>query len=115
MGFRIDPLISLYSFELPISTALREFNALSRSNTIPLLEYLLDGNISNKQDKSQHVSTDELSPELSPKFDPLASGGNALPVGFRIFIKSKMNSSQLQAITASATEYGAGKQKYASN
>ena len=55
-----------------------------------------------------HMPTDEGSERTLTKFDPLALGGNALPVGFRIFIKSKMNPSQLHAITASASEYGDG-------
>ncbi len=46
--------------------------------------------------------------QTSSQFDPLAASGNALPVGFRIFIKSKMNTSQLAAITAAAREYGDG-------
>ncbi|KAL7464961.1 hypothetical protein ACHAXS_005292 [Conticribra weissflogii] len=82
-------------------TALREFNALSRADSIPLTKYLLDGKVGDK-DSIQH----DL--QTSSQFDPLAASGNALPVGFRIFIKSKMNTSQLAAITAAAREYGDG-------
>ena len=53
------------------------------------------------------MGTDK-SDKTSSTFDPLAAEGNSLPVGFRIYIKSKMNASQQKAITASATEYGDG-------
>ncbi|KAL7529068.1 hypothetical protein ACHAXR_002781, partial [Thalassiosira sp. AJA248-18] len=94
-------------------TALREFNALSRADTIPLTKYILDGKTTNKRGNStprlaEHTTTDEGSDEASAKYDPLAFGGNSLPVGFRIAVKGKMNPSQLHAITASATEYGEG-------
>jgi len=65
------------------------------------MKYLLDGKAGNK-DEITHGS------HTSSQFDPLAASSNALPVGFRIFIKSKMNTSQLAAITAAAREYGDG-------
>jgi hypothetical protein len=42
--------------------------------------------------------------------DPLSQfgGSNALGIGFRIFIKSKFNTSQQAAISAAAREYGDG-------
>ena len=41
--------------------------------------------------------------------DPLSSAlPDALPVGFRNFVKSTMNTSQQDAIAASASEYGDG-------
>ena len=78
---------------------------MTKTDNIPLTRYLLDGKAtSSKQEEEEQVNK----VTNGGKFDPLASGGNALPVGFRIFAKSKMNPSQLQAITASATEYGDG-------
>lgn len=92
------------------SLAVREFSALAKTDNIPLTRYLLNGKTtSSKQEKDMPEQTNGTPNGGSiTKFDPLASGGNALPVGFRIFAKSKMNPSQLQAITASATEYGDG-------
>lgn len=88
-------------------TALREFNALSRVDTIPLVNYLLDGKKTNP--KCDTSSPDNDRPEkASAKFCPLATEGNSLPIGFRIFIKAKLNESQQNAITASASEYGDG-------
>lgn len=79
--------------------ALREFNALSRVDTIPLTKYFLGGKI----------TLDEGSGEAC---DPLASEGHALPdtlpAGFREFVNSTMNASQQDAIAASASEYGDG-------
>lgn len=88
-------------------TALREFNALSRIDTIPLTNYLLDVNksILKNENTSSHFECNE---KESTKFSPLATDGNSLPIGFRIFVKAKMNDSQLNAITASASEYGDG-------
>lgn len=74
---------------------------MCRADEIPLTKYLLGGDTSHREQDSPIDS--------SSKSDPLAMGGpNALPVGFRISVKAKMNPSQLQAITASAQEYGAG-------
>ncbi|KAL7551881.1 hypothetical protein ACHAWF_015092 [Thalassiosira exigua] len=90
-------------------TALREFNALSRSDEIPLSKFILDGKASTESDTDKPKNMVQAAPnETSTKHDPLAVGADALPVGFRIFTKSKMNPSQLHAITASASEYGDG-------
>lgn len=81
-----------------------------KADQIPLIKYLLDGKISDSDRSAlQGAETKpkppkEDSTKETTKFDPLSS----LPVGFRIFIKSKMNQSQLTAITASASEYGDG-------
>ncbi|KAL9184986.1 hypothetical protein ACHAXT_002763 [Thalassiosira profunda] len=88
-------------------TALREFNALSQTDTIPLATQLLGGKAAKQLGSGQTAFA--KGPETSSKADPLALGGHgALPVGFRIYTKSKMNASQLNAITASASEYGSG-------
>ena len=84
-------------------TALREFNALVRLDEVPLSKYLLNGKKCSAEETLSH-SVDNIANEA--KVDPLSQSG--LPVGFRIYVKSKMNASQLQAITASATEYGSG-------
>ena len=96
-------------------TAVREFNALSRLDSIPLSKYVLDAKTSNtkqrsniKPQKTGLLMGKDQSEKTTSTFDPLAAEGNSLPVGFRIYIKSKMNPSQQQAITASATEYGDG-------
>eukprot|EP00804_Cyclotella_cryptica_P009981 CCRYP_015418-RA/>CCRYP_015418-RA protein AED:0.07 eAED:0.07 QI:522/1/1/1/1/0.83/6/1172/1208 len=85
-------------------TALRECNALSRVDGVPLSKYLLDGKTNSSED--EHDSYAVVNSTNVTKFDPLSQSG--LPVGFRIYVKSKMNSSQLQAITASSREYGCG-------
>jgi hypothetical protein len=80
---------------------------LSRVDTIPLTNYLLDAK--KFTPKCENSASDSDCPEKSSaKFSPLATEGNSLPIGFRIFIKAKMNESQLNAITAAASEYGDG-------
>ena len=73
-------------------TAVREFNALTRVDKLPLNKYLLDGKLHAKQDGQQ------LEGEVLDE----------LPAGFQTFLKSKANSSQLNAISAAAREYGEG-------
>jgi hypothetical protein len=73
-------------------TAVREFNALMRIDNLPLNKYLLDGKMPIEQDGQQ------------PKGKVL----DELPLGFQTFLKSKANSSQLDAISAAAREYGKG-------
>lgn len=98
-------LIYHVNLDLALHEALREYDALSDTDNIPLARYLLNGK--NVQQKSDHMPIPGQFGATTQKFDPLAQGGNSLPVGFRIYIKSKMNDSQLRAITASASEYGA--------
>ena len=87
--------------------ALREFNALSRVDTIPLTKYFLGGKVTHDTDGVTSLDADS-----GRSCDPLSSGGyalpDALPVGFRNFVKSTMNASQQDAIAASASEYGDG-------
>jgi len=85
----------------------REFKALSTADEISLTKYLLDGGKASPRSKAE---IGEAAVEKSTTFDPISAEGgkDSLPVGFRIFIKSKMNNSQLHAITASASEYGDG-------
>jgi senataxin len=87
-------------------TALREFNALSRVDSIPLTKYFLDGKKTIQKSNVSSSTIDKGSDEKS--IDPLPVSDNLLPAGFQNFITSKMNSSQQDAITASASEYGDG-------
>uniref|UniRef100_A0A7S2A4T2 WW domain-containing protein n=1 Tax=Ditylum brightwellii TaxID=49249 RepID=A0A7S2A4T2_9STRA len=81
-------------------TAVREFTALCRVDKIPLMKYLLGGNTSQHSEAIFRNSSDELLSTMS--------GQNSLGIGFRIYVKSKFNRSQLGAITAAAREYGDG-------
>ena len=73
-------------------TAVREFNALMRIEKLPLNEYLLQGKGNVDQDNQQLKS----------------KALEELPIGFQAYLKSKANSSQLDAISAAAREYGKG-------
>jgi len=73
-------------------TAVREFNALMRVDKLPLNKYLMGRKMATEQDGQQ------------PKGKVL----DELPIGFQTFLKSKANSSQLDAISAAAREYGEG-------
>ena len=93
-------------------TGLREFRALCKVDELPLLKYVLDGKVSS-DDGVPTIRQDSIAEATvgaqtaTAKFDPLAQN-SGLPVGFRIAIKSRMNESQLNAITAAASEYGSG-------
>ena len=92
-------------------TGLREFNALCKVDELPLLKYVLDGKVSSDESVpmiTQDSTAEPAADAATAKFDPLAQNSSGLPVGFRIAIKSRMNESQLTAITAAASEYGSG-------
>ena len=72
-------------------TSLREFTALCRVDTIPLLNDLL-GNHAAKDDNKHKCNKEILS----------------LGDGFSKYIQSKFNNSQLEAISSSMKEYGSG-------
>ena len=55
---------------------MREFNALIKADTIPLTNYILDGKFSNN--KVENSENDAGSEKMV--FNPLASGGDALPI-----------------------------------
>ena len=80
---------------------IREFKALCNVNEMPLVKYLL----SPKKDQNEVTSYQE-----AIRKNPLSehSGRNALGIGFRIWVKSKFNNSQQEAINGAAREYGAG-------
>jgi senataxin len=70
---------------------------------LPLSKYLLYGRTDSMMENGGSATPNTSS---TVKFDPLSQSG--LPIGFRIYVKSKFNASQLQAITASSREYGCG-------
>jgi senataxin len=108
-------------------TSLREFTALCRLDSIPLLDYILGSKMSCKS-KQQQLSTtttgnkssgvneydiDIIDPsveEKRAKKEVLSSmgGSSALGKGFAEYASHKFNLSQLGAISASAQEYGDG-------
>jgi len=101
-------------------TSLREFTALCRMDSIPLLDYILGSKMSKtspkkKKKKKSTTSMDEydIDPvveERRAKKEVLSSmgGSSALGKGFAEYASHKFNLSQLGAISASATEYGDG-------
>ncbi len=103
-------------------TNMREFSALCRIGTLPLLPYLLCKKINKAKD-----SFDELSEMLtgsSGAYKKVKDGGRSisssstlidnmggkaeLGQGFTKYAKEKFNPSQLGAISAAASEYGQG-------
>ena len=84
--------------------AIREFKALCNVNEMPLMKYLL----SPKEHSDKIASVSSYKKALSA--DPLSEygGRNALGIGFRIWVKSKFNHSQQEAINGAAREYGSG-------
>ena len=109
-------------------TSLREFTALCRLDSIPLLDYILGSKMSCKSKQQQQLSTtttgnkssgvneydiDIIDPsveEKRAKKEVLSSmgGSSALGKGFAEYASHKFNLSQLGAISASAQEYGDG-------
>jgi len=83
-------------------TALREFTALAKVETLPMKRFLLGQHLEQNQvTKLSHLeSADGLLRKMG--------GTQALGDGFIRFAKAKFNSSQLTAIAASAHEYGDG-------
>lgn len=90
-------------------TALREFTALCKIDTLPLKKYLL-GNHSEKATKpSSSINASNLSQENEKSALLNAMGGwQALGRGFTAFVERKFNPSQLMAISASSRGYGDG-------
>jgi hypothetical protein len=84
-------------------TALREFTALCRVDTLPLKHYLLGLHLEKEENRrklSSRQSTDQIL--------QLLGGSQALGTGFIDYCRGKFNASQLTAIAASANEYGEG-------
>ena len=103
-------------------TSLREFTALCRMDSIPLLDYIL-GNKMPSSSKQQSLIAQKMSNDMDDydMIDPsvevkhakkeiLSSmgGSSTLGMGFAEFASHKFNLSQLGAISASAQEYGDG-------
>ena len=103
-------------------TSLREFTALCRMDSIPLLDYILGGKMSSKTksttpqtlSRKKASSTivedvfgaDPIKEEKRAKKEILSQmgGSSALGKGFAEFASHKFNLSQLGAISASANE-----------
>jgi senataxin len=89
-------------------TALREFTALCRVETIPLKRYLL-GHHLDKGDKRASVRQATSSHPTQKEVLLKKMGGvEALGKGFTEYAEKKFNPSQLMAISASAQGYGDG-------
>ena len=97
-------------------TALREFNALCRVPTIPLINYMLGKDLVVNDDDMEFADGGEQlkEPRQTKKTKSKANmmqrmgGSSALGKGFVAYAKEKFNPSQLLAISASAAEYGEG-------
>lgn len=91
-------------------TALREFTALCRIESIPLRQFLIGQDL--VENKSKGSSDNKMHEKERPKSKQSmihAMGGvTALGKGFTQYAKNKFNPSQLEAISASAQEYGQG-------
>ena len=84
-------------------TALREFTALCRVDTLPLQRYLFGRHLEREENRrklSSRQSTEQLLKVLG--------GSEALGKGFIEHCRNKFNASQLTSIAASANEYGEG-------
>jgi senataxin len=83
-------------------TALREFTALCRVESIPLRRNLLGQNLVDDAHKkiAEHGNAHAMLDAMG--------GVNALGKGFTKYVKEKFNPSQLAAISASANQYGDG-------
>ena len=83
---------------------IREFRALCNINEMPMIKYVLSAT-------RQHSHMSSLSAyQKATLNDPLSThgGSNTLGIGFRIWVKSKFNNSQQEAINAASREYGSG-------
>jgi senataxin len=99
-------------------TSLREFTALCRMDSIPLLDYILRpragaaGPTTRIKGEDSYAAAIDPSPsdEKRAKRDVLSmmGGPSALGKGFVDYASRKFNLSQLGAISASAQEYGEG-------
>ena len=96
-------------FHLRDITAVREFNALSNFENLPLMKYILKNPVSSTSTANRDNCTLLEKGRQREESNPLAQGGkDGLGIGFRIYINSKFNQSQKEAIIAAATEYGRG-------
>jgi senataxin len=104
--------VKMYLLNLGCSvTNVREFTALCKINTVPLLPYILCRKISKAADNLDTLSNTLCGNiSASRKHEHLLTmgGKTALGEGFMKYASSKFNHSQLGAISAAAREYGDG-------
>jgi hypothetical protein len=99
-------------------TSLREFTALCRMDSIPLLEYILGTkmNYAANETAEKGLTIEDNDVDSSPEKEKQAKkeiledigGAEALGKGFAEYASHKFNLSQLKAIASSAHEYGGG-------
>ncbi|KAL9184080.1 hypothetical protein ACHAXT_002166 [Thalassiosira profunda] len=95
-------------------TSLREYTALCRMDNIPLQDYILGSKMSHKKSASASAHVlDEVDQDVQEKMEKKEilskmGGSTALGRGFAKYASHKFNLSQLEAISASAQEYGEG-------
>ena len=85
-------------------TAVREFNALCRVDSLPLKRYILGEHLVDKTNNHARTFAAQNPHDLLETM----GGTNALGKGFISYIQNKFNPSQLAAISAAAEEYGDG-------
>jgi hypothetical protein len=91
-------------------TALREFTALCRVETLPMKRYLLGQHL-QQQTQPSNTKTGAVVSSSSKSSQHLLDqmgGTQALGKGFIEYARRKFNASQLTAIAASANQYGDG-------
>jgi chromosomal replication initiation ATPase DnaA len=71
---------------------------------MPMMKFLLSAQ--EKQNQMSSVSSYQEAMRANPLSEH--GGRNALGIGFRIWVKSKFNHSQQEAINAASREYGSG-------
>ena len=86
-------------------TALREFTALCKVETIPLKKYLLGNHL--EKAKEPLTRANQVAKEKEALLRKMG-GVQALGKGFTVYAEQKFNQSQLMAISASAEGYGDG-------
>jgi senataxin len=91
-------------------TAVREFTALCRVETLPLKRFILGEHLQDKPAAATSSSPNDSPGGVGNAQAMLESmgGSDALGKGFISYIKNKFNPSQLAAISAAAQEYGDG-------
>ena len=90
-------------------TALREYTALCRVESIPLRRFLLGQHLVDDDDDAHKKDSAAASHDNDTHAMLDKMGGvNALGKGFTKYAQEKFNPSQLAAISASAEEYGNG-------
>ena len=89
-------------------TALREFTALCKVQSIPLKKYLLGQHLEKKDNSSVQSSSKAITNSNKKAALKEMGGVNALGEGFTNYVYKKFNPSQLRAISAASRGYGDG-------